>query len=253
MLTGVCHAYTAADYAINPPYSSGWSAGQNGGYGFGPWSFNGTDMTPPGQYQGIGVSSPIGTAWTELNQSSTTGIANSGRGFNPMYVGQTLETVVENPTGYHFFRGWDILLSNGPDNNPAGNNSAGLFLNVFGYGGLPNWTITDGGGSKVSTVSPAAANAGGMKVDFTLTAGNTYALTLTPLANPLAAYSTTGTLAGSNPISWINFRLYNTMSSGLGDTANNFGMSYITITPEPSSLALLAIGASGLAFFRRRK
>ena len=45
MMNGNCVAQTfiAADYATNSIYASGWSAGQNGGYGFGPWSFDGTD------------------------------------------------------------------------------------------------------------------------------------------------------------------------------------------------------------------
>ncbi len=44
MMDGSCSAGTfiAADYATNSIYGSGWSAGQNGGYGFGAWSFDGT-------------------------------------------------------------------------------------------------------------------------------------------------------------------------------------------------------------------
>src|SRR5262249_15776026 len=41
MLNGTCSAqsFVAADYATNSTYASDWTSGQNGGYGFGPWSF----------------------------------------------------------------------------------------------------------------------------------------------------------------------------------------------------------------------
>ena len=41
MMPGVSSAQIAADFATNPTYAGGWSAGQNGGYGFGAWSFDG--------------------------------------------------------------------------------------------------------------------------------------------------------------------------------------------------------------------
>src|SRR5215831_394756 len=77
LMTGVSSAQILAyDSATDPTYSSGWSAGQNGGTGFGAWSFNGTDPTPAGTYQGISSSSSVGTAWTMLANSSSTGLAN---------------------------------------------------------------------------------------------------------------------------------------------------------------------------------
>src|SRR5215471_14945986 len=96
MMTGVASAQIAADYATDPTYASGWSAGQNAGYGFGAWSFDGTQapdnsFTTSGQ-QGMSSSSPIGTAWTLFNLSSTAGLANAGRAITEpggLQVGQT--------------------------------------------------------------------------------------------------------------------------------------------------------------------
>src|SRR5207302_2676096 len=90
MMPGVCSGQIATDYATNATYSGGWAAGQNGGYGFGPWSFNGTDPTPAGTYQTMSSSSPIGTAWTLMTHANNTGLANAGRAINGgLLPGQT--------------------------------------------------------------------------------------------------------------------------------------------------------------------
>src|SRR5438105_1687368 len=81
MFQGNCSAQTliAADYATNSTYAGGWSPGQNGGYGFGPWSFDKTDATPAGQYQGMSTSSSLGTSWTLATYDNHSGLANAGR------------------------------------------------------------------------------------------------------------------------------------------------------------------------------
>src|SRR5438105_7143594 len=150
MMPGVCSGQAAADYATDPTYSGGWAAGQNGGYGFGAWSFNGTDPTPPGQYQAMSSSSPIGRAWTLLTHDNSSGLANAGRGINGgLLPGQTFETVIDNPTVYHFFRGFDILFTSGPDNNAGGNNTSALRASVFNYGST-TWKINDAAGGSSS-------------------------------------------------------------------------------------------------------
>jgi hypothetical protein len=73
---------------------------------------------------------------------------------------------------------------------------------------------------------------------------------MTPL-NGATPYSITGNYSG--PISYVDFRLYNTLSGGLNDTANNFEISSMTIVPEPSSVALFGLCSAGLLFIRRRR
>jgi len=251
MMPGVCSGLTAADYATDPTYSGGWAAGQNGGYGFGAWSFNGTDPTPAGVYQGMSSSSPIGTSWTLATHSDTTGLANAGRAITGgLLPGQIFSTTIDNPTPSHFFRGFDILFTSGPDNNAGGNNTAALRASVFNYGST-TWGINDAGGSSSTGINQATVAAAGMRFDLTLTSATTYSLTLTPL-NGATPYTHSGTLAG--PISYVDFRLWDGASGGPNDTANNFGISYMTISvPETSTLAFVGLGFGGLLFFRRRK
>src|SRR5882672_4638983 len=246
MLTAPCTGQVAADYATDPTYAGGWAAGQNGGFGFGAWSFNGTDATPPGTYQGMSFSSPIRTAWTLSTHANNTGLANAGRAINGgLLPGQTFETVIENPTAYHFFRGFDILFTSGPDNNAPGNNTAALRLSVFNYF-ASNWDVSGTPTGLSSTTTGAA----GVRLDLTLTSATAYSVTLTPL-NGGTPYTQAGTLAG--PITWVDYRLWDGTSSGPEDTANNFEISRMTISiPEPSTIALILAG-SGLVFLRRRK
>jgi hypothetical protein len=252
MMAGVCSGQIAFDSATDPVYAAGWHPGQNGGYGFGAWSFNATDPTPPGkQYQAINSPSPIGTEWTLMTYANSTGLANAGRSIiGGLNAGELFETVIENPGSYHFFRGFDILFTGGPDNNVPGDNTAALRLSVFNYGGS-NWNINDTGSHPTPVPGPVSAIAG-MKIDLALTSPTTYALTMTPL-NGAPVYMTTGTLAG--PISYVNFREWNGTSAGPSNVPENFGISYVEVTavPEPASLALVGLGAAGLMFFRRRK
>jgi hypothetical protein len=253
MLTGICSAQIAADFATDPTYSGGWSAGQNGGYGFGPWSFNGTDPTPGGQ-QGMSSSSPLGTAWTLFNISSTSGISTAGRAINEpggLQVGQTFETFIDNPTTTHFYRGWTISLNNGSDNNPGGVSTgqqvAAYHFEYFNYG---QWTVADLAGDTGTSLYNTDTAVAGMQFDFTLTSATTYTLTMTPLGGSASPYTQSGTFKTGDPINWIQFQLYNNASSGLNDTANNFEISSMEIIPEPSTLALLGLGS--LLFLRRR-
>ena len=251
LLPSVCSGQiTAADYATNSTYSGGWSAGQNGGFGFGAWSFNGTDMTPAGTYQAMSSSSPIGTSWTLATHANNTGLANAGRSIlGGLLPGQTFETVIDNPTVYHFFRGFDILFTSGPDNNNGGDNTAALRLSVFNYFST-TWGVNDANGhSDANGIDQATVAAAGLRIDLTLTSATAYSLTMTPL-NGATPYTQSGTLAG--PISWVDYRLYDGTSSGAEDPANNFEINQMTIVPEPGSLAVLGLGL-GVVFLRRRK
>lgn len=257
LMSGICSGQVAFDSATDPAYSSGWVAGQNAGYGFGAWSFNGTDPTPPGTYQGMSSTSALGTAWTLLANSSSTGLANAGRSIiGGLTPGETFQTVIQNPinnAGTSTYRGFDILFTSATDNNIGGDNTAALRLSVFDYfNSAMNWNVTDASSHPNSTLSGIKTGASGMILDLTVQTATTYTLTLAPESSPTTPYlSVGGTLA--SPIDYVDFRDYNTASSGLSDTADNFSISSMEIVPEPSSLALGVLGAISFMLIRRRK
>ena len=267
VLNGNCSAgtFVAADFATNSIYGSGWSAGQNGGYGFGAWSFNGTvspvtnidypsGIPDPGQQQEMSSGSPIGTAWTLFNQPAGTnsgnGLSDVGRAITEpggLQPGQTFETVIENPTVYNYYGGFDILFFNGTDNDLAGVNASALRTDVFNYF-VTTWKVVDNSGPTPTSLAAADTGAAGVKIDFTLLTTNTYLFAMTPLSNPSNVYSHTGQLAYTSqvnvysnnvvvgqvtvtnlPINWVNYRLWNTNDVTSGPVANNFEISYMTI------------------------
>jgi hypothetical protein len=254
MLTGICSAQIAADSATDPIYSGGWSAGQNGGHGFTAWSFSGTGTSPI--QQTMNTSSPfnqLGTAWTLFNPNGGLAggdIARAGRGFAPLQPGQTLETIIDNPTQRSFYRGYTIVLSHGSDNIQYGGAGTQISVGTFEYFTYGKWyttsTFSHGGTSLFDTDTAA-----GLKLDITMTSASTYHLVMTPLGNPAIAYSEDATLAlPAEPVNWITFQLYNTTSNP--NAATDFYISSITIVPEPSGLALIGLGSAGLLFLRRR-
>ncbi|MGH7943286.1 MAG: hypothetical protein ACREFR_19685 [Limisphaerales bacterium] len=250
LLTGSAPAqsFVAADYATNPTYGSGWSTGQNGGYGFGPWSFDGTETgtnntSDPGAQQIMSSAAAIGTSWTLFNLTNN-GISIAGRSIpGGLQPGQTFETIIQNPTAYTFYRGFDILFGNGTTNLPALVNTSALRLLVFNYFSS-NWKAVDESGT---TFTPLADTdtAAGMKFDLTLLSTNTYSFTMTPLADPANAYTQTGDFASTNlPINYVNYRLWDNQSTGPNDTADNFEISSMTI--QGLNLAIQLSGSNSV-------
>ena len=238
MLNGRCGAQSAADYATNSVYSGGWSNGQNGGYGFGPWSFSFTDPgNTPGTLQSMSTASALGTAWTLMDTDSGSGISNIGRPIlapGGLQVGQTFQTIIQNPVnnaGIYTYRGFDILFTSNTDNDAAGDNTAALRLIVFDYFNLAmKWAITDVGNEPRSSLSAMTTGASGMIIDVTLTSTNTYSLNMAPVSDPNTPYLTfSGTLGTNLPINYINYRLWNTASAGPTDVTNNLEISSMTI------------------------
>src|SRR5215471_4273263 len=234
LLTDVSSAatFTAADYATNSAYADGWQATDNGGFGFSPWSFIGTytnatqhAMNTNSPYNNLGVAwtiylpngvPPAGQGQVDSPNPPQTGgdLSRAGRGFLPLQVGQTISTVIDNPTERHFFNGYTVNFITGSscagyDTNCTG--TSRLRVGTFEYFTFGRWYVDsiEGGSPNIWDTNSAAA---GMRIDMTLTGPNNYKLVMTPLNNTNNAYTNSGTLIGSGPIDWIQFEHYNTDS-----------------------------------------
>ena len=286
MMNGNCAAQTiiAADYATNSIYASGWSAGQNGGRGFGAWSFT-TDpitdgVTSQNAMDSTSPYNPFGVAWTLYNPIGPTpasndspnppdygpppgqpkgDVARAGRAISNggLQVGQTFSTIISNPTERRFYRGYTIVLSTGSDNVVYGGAGTAIVAGMFDYYVPGGWytlpTFSTGGTGLFDTDTTT----NGMELDVTLTDTNSYHLVMTPLDNPGNAYTEDGTFpATSAPINWVTYQLYNTDSdfynftNGIPDVCANpqrtdFYIQSMTITgPPPFALNIQKVGTN---------
>jgi hypothetical protein len=231
MLGGNCSAQNpiAADYATDPAYAEGWSAGQNGGHGFGAWSMNGTEATSPIEAAMDRTSpfNPFGVAWALYNPEGTTpgsgcvnpptgtDISRAGRALpnGGLRPGDTFSTVISNPTSRTFYRGYTLVLSTGSDNIGYGGTGQQVTVGTFEYFTYGKWYTSHGN----TTLFDTDTSTNGVQIDITLTSTNTYHAVMTPVGNPGLAYSTDGLLENKNladqgAVNWVTYQLYNTDS-----------------------------------------
>jgi hypothetical protein len=256
--SAMCYAQIAFDNASDPVYNNGWQAGDNGGFGFGPWNFDGTYDSPV--QQTIDSASPfnqLGTAWTLFNPlgpipgpepppDEGTDIARAGRGFAPLQVGQTLRMVIDNPTQRNFFRGYIIKLNTGGENICYGNvgcttmgpNATRLSIGTFEY-------FTDG--KWFPAFSPDVFDTdtdAGVQIDVSLTSPDSYVAKMTPLDNPGQSFVASGALEETGAINWVQFEMFNTDSNP--NAATDFYIRSVSIViPEPATAFLMLVGAAG--------
>ncbi|HXA45424.1 MAG TPA: hypothetical protein VNZ25_07965 [Candidatus Angelobacter sp.] len=282
MMNRNCTAQTviAADYATNSIYAAGWSAGQNGGHGFGPWSLDNTStsspqnaMDPTSPNPGSPYD-PFGVAWTLYNPvapavgspnppdtgtASAGDISRAGRAIpnGGLQVGQTFSTIISNPSERKFYRGYTIVLSNGGDNIAYGGAGTALAVGTFDYAVPGGWYTSETFSSGGTGIFDTDTTTNGMEIDVTLTDTNSYHLVMTPLGNPAIAYSEDGTFDPTNsPINWVTYQLYNTDSdwynfaNGIYSPCANpqrtdFYIQGMTITgPPPFVLNIQKVGAN---------
>jgi hypothetical protein len=237
MLNSNCSAQklVAADYATNSSYASGWTNGQNGGYGWGPWSTHNTGFggSPSNSVMNAmdhtSPYNPFGVAWTLYDlQGSIPGAASPGQCYNPptgtdisragrafpngsLQPGQTFSTVLSNPTDRAFFRGYTLVLSTGGDNLDYSKVGTEISVGIFQYNRTGAWytgpTFSTGGIPLLDTDTTT----NGVQIDITMTGTNSYHLLMTPVGNPSLAYTEDSDTV-TNSVNWVTYQLYNTDS-----------------------------------------
>ena len=194
---------------VSGPTSYAWRK-RGSGWGAGGWSINdGNGGHFIGASTGNGGSPSIGTAWGLWNNGGTT--TEASRPFNgSMAIGQT----------------FTIDMDNGGVDNSGGAVGFGLRnaanqnrLEFYFRQGQANYKLSAGAG-EVDT--GLGWSQGGLRVAFTLTGADSFALTITRLENNQTAYFT-GTLAGNaaSAITYLRIFNYNAGSGGGRDAFFN--------------------------------
>jgi len=224
-------AVIASDDASQPAYNDGWQVGDNGGTGFGPWTFiySGVltglfheprfiDRMP---LSGNSLGAPaFGLTTSERDFFADT--SEALRSFTaPIVVGQTFSMVVDgsalNPSARAFTTGNTIQLF-----GTNGQERFGLFTNNRYQN--DHWVAT----GDVGTGIPAG-NA--FHMAFTLVTPDTYNLSLTPIGGGTPFFTQSGaSLTGTSGtgINRVRVSAYGTGSSADGTTELFFDNLMIT-------------------------
>jgi hypothetical protein len=240
----------AFDDTSNPIYAGTWSAGQNGGFGFGPWamSFSGN----AGAFVASSAANGDGTGNIDIGSISWSLFARDPSNLAEAIRPFTAGGVTGDSTlgvGEKFILKFDNgFVDNGGAvgfglRNAAGQNRFEFFL----QGSLTTYTLNIA--SDVQTVHQETG--GGMTIAFTLTGSDTFQLDINYAVGSPSSETFTGTLQGAAGSGIDRFRLFNFAAgiSSPGDGKNVFFNS-VSVVPEPSSALLVAAGA--LFAVRRR-
>jgi hypothetical protein len=237
----------AQDNAGNAAYADGWQAGDNGGTGFGAWTFAFSgdpaalvhpapqfiDTPPP--LLGNSLGSPAFALTTSARPTLTDTSSARRNLVTPLTTGLTFHLDVDgsalDPTAPLFTIGNTIQLF-GTD----GTERWGMFTNNGFVGN--NWAST----GDVNTGVPAA-NA--FHLALTVTGVNTFNLVLTPVGGGAPLFTQNGTLTGTagTAINSLLVTDYGTGSSADGSREIFFNNIRVTAVPEPGSAALVALAA----------
>ncbi|HKQ49005.1 MAG TPA: hypothetical protein VJZ71_13115 [Phycisphaerae bacterium] len=246
VLVGVANVSASllgSDSAADVAYNGGWTAGSNGGTGFGAWSF----VTNAGGNKGSFVASSANNGDGDGNSSgdiNTAGrawgtFANSGgeifavRPFTGggLAVGQTLSIDMDNG----FIDSGGVVGVRLTSSLTTLTNATREFEFRF-VGGNSFYDVI----SNPNQTSTLGFTDGGLNLVFQLTSATTYSLSVTRFHDTQApqVWNTTGTLVSGNPILGLALRNQNAGSNSQRDGFFNS----ISLTPEPASLGLLAMG-----------
>lgn len=240
-------AIVATDDASQSPYADGWSAGDNGGSGYQPWSFVGQE-NGSGFGGGFIASSP-GSPNISIGSPSF-GVYGNGGGVGG--AARPLSTAL--PVGYTLSLDMDNQsIDNGGTvgfslQNAAGNNLAEYYF----VGGQSNYTVN---AANVSGTTPGFTS-DGLRLSFTLTSANSFSLSIDQLSNgPGVDNTVTGNLLSNADQSIARLRLFN--ANGGPDVY--FNHIVLSVVPEAGSFALggVIIASLGIfscirTFYRRR-
>jgi hypothetical protein len=230
-------ALLASDNGSN--YGGGWSSGDNFGTGFLAWSIS-SDPGTAG-FAGNFIGDPAGSGITGMSATSFGLFANpSGSG---AFVNADREFASAMSVGDTFSFQWGMNW----DSGATGNKGFNIYTGSPGTGEIVN---VNNGGSETITFNGVdtgfAFGTEAMTWSFTLNDATTVAVSATG-RDGVGAFSTNVTVA-SAPLS---FRFYASDMQNGGEAQPYF--NNLEVVPEPSTYALLTLGALALGGYAARR
>ena len=237
---GTLNAQIASDNGSN--YSGGWANGDNGGTGFLAWSIS-VDNNPPTYFAGNFIGDPTFAGVTGMsttsfglyaNPGATAATATAARGMsNALTVGDTFS--------FQWGINWDSDVGNKGFNLFSGGVGGTQLLNV-NQGGFPGDITFEGINTGI------AYGDGPMTWSFTLTTPSNLLVTSSARDGTTTPVFTTNIAVTSAPDA---FSFYAT-AMGAGDQRQSY-FNNLEVVPEPSTYALLTLGALALGGYAARR
>ncbi|MDW8343463.1 MAG: PEP-CTERM sorting domain-containing protein [Verrucomicrobiae bacterium] len=251
-------ANLASDSADDSAYNDGWQAGDNGGTGFGPWTFfflhpdldrNGVFMgssanngeAPSGNIDTSGRSWGLYANFTTGPSGPQIGGVSAVRPFTggELGIGQTLRLAMDNgwveqgfrvpgAVGFSLNR-FSFFFRAGDTEYRVGNGNPADTLGLYGTG-IP---FTDDG----------------LFIEFTRTGQDTFTLEVKRQEDDSEIYVINGTMPPGGPLDSIT--LYNRFAGP--DSPRDLFFNRLEIIPEPGTTALVVLGLLPALFLRRKR
>ena len=230
----------AFDFGANYDGTPGWTNGANAGFGFGNWTIT---ATPGSGSAGAFIGNPSFGGITGMSTESFGLFANPQGSGASVTASRPLSTALQ--VGETFSMQWGINWDG--DNFTSGNKGFNLFV---GTNQVVN--VNNGGNANINFNSVNTGMGFGVAA-MTWSFTYTNASTLFVSANDrdgTGTFSTNITVDGGI----TSFSLYAT-ELGAGDNRQPYYNDFAVVVPEPSTYALLGLGAAGLGahLIRRRR
>ncbi len=230
----------ATDNAANAAYTSGWANGSNGGSGFGAWALT-NDGASSGSF--IGDSTTLNAANTGAN------INTSGKSFGMFgHTGQTSNAIRpfigDLSVGQTFSIDIAVNFRNGNKGFDLRNSSAAA---IFTFSITGNDYVV----SNATTGNGSIGSAFSTNTKFTISLAQTSAGAGTWTITRSGGVSDldTGTYTGAG----ASIKLFESQTTGSGAAEDNLFANNLSIVPEPSTVALLALSSLGMIQMLRRR
>ncbi|MFM8808528.1 MAG: PEP-CTERM sorting domain-containing protein [Chthoniobacterales bacterium] len=221
-------------------YGGGWSSGTNGGFGFTAWNIS---ATPGTGFAGAFIGDPSFAGVTGMSTTSFGMYANPGGSGATVTVSRGLSNALSVGDTFSFQWGinWDSDVGNKGFNIFSGCTGGTQLVNV-NQAGFPGDITMNG------TNTSIAFGTGPMTWSFTLQSATSLLVTSSARdGTTTPVYSTNLTISAAPDA--VSF--YAT-AMGAGDQRQSY-FNNLSVVPEPSTYALLALSAAGLAGYAARR